>query len=161
MGEEDIVLNKGVKKVSISFSDIKDLTPFRNLRELIIKIAASIDLETLRGSRLRKLELRDCYIRSIEGVQGIKTVIIAGQNEIKDFSPVSKIEYLSILGNRNLRHLEFVREVKELDISASSNMLDVSYLTQVPSLKKLTAKCCNWSIGFGELREHGIEVITQ
>lgn len=157
---EKFNLNWGVKKVSIGFSDIRDLSPFRNLRELIIRLSSDIDIETLKGSRLKKLELRDCDINSLEGVQGIRTVIIDGKSRIKDFSPVSKTPYLTILGNKNLRHLEFVKQVRELDISSCSNILDVSYLTQVSGLRKLTAKHCNWAVGFGELRKTGIEVIT-
>lgn len=148
------------RKVSIGFSDIEDLSPFRNLKELIIKFSSNLDLETLRKSKLQKLELQECNIQSIEGVQGIKTIVITGNNRIEDFSPVSKTPYLSILRNSNLRNLDFVKQIKELDISGCSNILDVSYLTQIDGFKKLTAKSCRWAIGFEELRLDGIEVDT-
>ena len=117
-----------------------------------------VDLKYLRESKIQKLIIEDSDIQSLEGVQGIKNIVIQGRNRVRDYSPVSKTPYLSILFG-NIRHVEFVKETIELNISDCPNFIDISYLTQVPSLKKLTAKSCERVVGFSELRDAWVEVI--
>jgi hypothetical protein len=153
-----IIFGRNVRKVSIGFSDIQDISSYKNLREMTIIFCDLIDLKSLRESKIQKLIIEDSDIQSLEGVQGIKNIVIQGRNRVRDYSPVSKTPYLSILFG-NIRHVEFVKETIELNISDCPNFIDISYLTQVPSLKKLTAKSCERVVGFSELRDAGVEVI--
>lgn len=152
-------LGGGVKKVSIGFSDIQDLSLVRNLREVIIKFCNNIDLKTLEGSKIRKLEISNCDIQNLEGVEGVQNLVIEGRTRIQDYSPISKIPYLSILSS-NIGNLDFVEQVKELDISESSRFIDVSILVKVDSLRKITVKKCLSINGLSELRQRGVEVIS-
>jgi len=151
-------VGKKVKIISIGFSNIRDLTMFKNLKELIIKFSNDIDLCTLKGSKLDKIDISDCDITSINGIEGIKNVIISGRNRVTDMSPVSRTPFLT-LHNSYIHDLDFIKEVVNLDISESVNITDVFHLLDVRTLKRVTAWRCRWMVGFSELREKGVEVI--
>ena len=159
-------LTRRVKIVRISFSDIINLRSLSNLRELTINISPNIDLSTLSSAEgrgrvekggIQKISILDCNITSLEGVQGIREVVIHGRNRVTDFNPISKTPILSLVST-NIENLDFIKSVEELDISESLNLVDVYCLQEVPSLRKVTAWRTKWIDGFLELIEQGVEV---